>query len=112
MGHQVQLWQIFYASIRGESVARLDVSSPAFVVGIRKPAVEIAEQMHVCCKSAYEDFVAEATKFGALYSELTKQTFRPAKVALTTQTSPAPSPLPAAPILASQAPVKRERPEE
>ena len=30
-------------------------------------------------KSAYEDFVAEATKIGSLYSDLTKEAFTPTK---------------------------------
>ncbi len=30
-------------------------------------------------KSAYEDFVAEATKIGGLYSDLAKEAFTPAK---------------------------------
>jgi hypothetical protein len=30
-------------------------------------------------KSAYEDFVAQATKIGALYSDLAKEAFTPAK---------------------------------
>ncbi len=74
---------------------------------------EIVEIQSDFAKSAYEDFVAEATKIGALYSELTKEAFRPGKVEKAAQNSPAASPPPAAPVLAKQAPTpQREQPEE
>jgi len=36
-------------------------------------------------KSAFEDFVAQATKIGAMYSSLAKETFKPANVATAAQ---------------------------
>ena len=42
--------------------------------------VNEAIQLHSdFAKSAYEDFIAEATKIGSLYSDLAKEAFTPTK---------------------------------
>jgi hypothetical protein len=52
-------------------------------------------------KSAYEDFVAEATKIGEMYSNLAKEAFKPVKVASPAQ-PPVSAPLSNAPVAAKQ----------
>jgi len=48
------------------------------LVGVKD--VNEAIQLHSdFVKSAYEDFVAEATKIGGLYSDLAKEAFKPTK---------------------------------
>ncbi|HMK88332.1 MAG TPA: phasin family protein [Methylocystis sp.] len=50
------------------------------LIGVKKIDEAIALQTEYA-KSSYEDFIAEATKLGELYTELAKEVFKPVETA-------------------------------
>ena len=61
------------------------------LIGVKKIDEAIQLQSDFA-KSAYEDFVAQATKIGEIYSSLAKDAFKPIKVASPEQPSIVPPP--------------------
>ena len=70
------------------------------LIGVKKIDEAIQLQSDFV-KAAYEDFVAQATKIGEMYSSLAKEAFKPINVASPAQPSVAASP-PKAPVAVKQ----------
>jgi hypothetical protein len=71
---------------------------------------EILELQSDYAKTSYENFVAEATKLSALYSEFAKQAFKPARTEFAEPSREQPSPLATGFVATKSAPVqKKER---
>jgi len=72
--------QVIAAETTDYSIKSFEKSRVLFekLIGVKKidEAIKIQSDF---AKSAYEDFVAEATKIGEIYSSLAKEAFKPSK---------------------------------